>query len=221
MQATRTRRHWFVTACGVTALSCITLSMAQAPADEPPTLTIGQEAAEREEADAGTDADATEGEASTSAPPADDVLRELDRLRQPPPVVAPERQPSARTIPGRVGLPAPDVDLDRSVLGLAPGQEPPPLRREGEFVDRRRGRLVRSPDGGHVLYQFEADDRESPELPMIMLPCRNLESMERIVQERGDRVVFVVSGEVFVYRGANYLLPTLYQIDLDRGNLQR
>jgi len=56
---------------------------------------------------------------------------------------------------------------------------------------------------------------------MILHACKLLETMEKTVQEQGDDIPFIVSGQVFVYRGANYLLPTLYQIDLDRGNLQR
>ena len=52
---------------------------------------------------------------------------------------------------------------------------------------------------------------------MIMMPCQLLESMEKLISERGDRVVFNTSGQVFVYKGANYLLPSIMREDYDRG----
>ena len=73
---------------------------------------------------------------------------------------------------------------------------------------------------GLQVFVFDADSQHAPEPPMILQPCRLLQSMEDIVQQRGDTVVFVLSGQVHVYRGANYLLPTLMRIAIDRGNLE-
>ncbi|MEO1237103.1 MAG: hypothetical protein AAFX76_09975, partial [Planctomycetota bacterium] len=39
--------------------------------------------------------------------------------------------------------------------------------------------------------------------------------------ERGDAVVFVVSGRVHTYRGANHLLLTTVRQPVDAGNLAR
>ena len=150
----------------------------------------------------------------------DQTMRELMELRDEAPVVEPVRKPEVEYVPSRVGVPAATVDVDRSILGVAPGDEQPTLRREGEFLISRRGRLVRSPDGAHVLFVFESDDEDSPEPPMIMQPCRWLETMETIVQQRGDAVVFIVTGQIHTYRGANYLLPTMVKQAIDQGNLQ-
>jgi hypothetical protein len=72
----------------------------------------------------------------------------------------------------------------------------------------------------HVLFVFESDEKDAPEAPMILVPCQWLQSMEDIVRDRGERVVFKVSGQVLAYRGLNYLLPTMFTVDFDRGNLQ-
>jgi len=44
--------------------------------------------------------------------------------------------------------------------------------------------------------------------PMIVMPCMSLSAMQQIVEARREAVPFAVSGQVFVYEGANYLLPT-------------
>lgn len=151
---------------------------------------------------------------------ADAVMDEMLRRRQPPPGTAPERDPVREDVPERLGVPAPTVEIDPSVLGIAPGESAPRLRREGEFLVQRRGRLIRSTDGAHILFVFEADAQNSPERPMIMMPCRMLESMEQIAADRGDDAEFILSGEVFVYRKHNYLLPTAMKVAIDRGNLE-
>ncbi len=148
-------------------------------------------------------------------------MQQLMQQRQAPPVVQPTRSPEAQSVPSRVGAPSTKVDIDPAVIGVAPGGKQPDLRREGEFVVNRRGHLRRSADGSHVLFVFEADDKDSPEAPMILQACQLLETMENMVQERGQQVTFIVSGEIHTYRGANYLLPTMMKLDVDRGNLAR
>lgn len=115
--------------------------------------------------------------------------------------------------------PAASVDIDPAVLGIAPGEDPPPLVREGEFIVNRRGRLIRSPETGQRLYVFESDARPTPELPMILQPCQLLQTMEDTVDRRGEATTFILSGQVHAYRGANYLLPTMMKIAVDSGNL--
>lgn len=155
-----------------------------------------------------------------TADPLDQTMRELQDLRRESPAIEPTGRGNVEYVPSRVGAPSVTVDIDRSVLGVAPGQPLPTLKREGDFIVKRRGRLIRSPDGAHVLFRFEADSAESQEPPMVLQACRNLEAMEDHVSERGDAVVFVVSGQVHVYRGANYLLPTMWTLAPDQGNLQ-
>lgn len=103
----------------------------------------------------------------------------------------------------------PTSQLDPAVIGTAPGGTLPTLQREGDFVISRRGRLIRSSDSNHRLFLFEADDRQSPDPPMVLLPCQKLETMENFAEERGDTIVFVLTGQITTYRGVNYILPTM------------
>ena len=156
--------------------------------------------------------------AAVEKPAAQQALENLRNQRKPNRPIEPTTQPG-------VGLERPRPSMkpgvaDAAVLGVAPGLEKPQLRREGEFVRGRRGRLVRATGSNQMLFQFEADGEQSPEAPMVMLPCRMLQSMEDIVVERGDQIVFTVTGQVFVYRGSNYLLPTVVTQAVNKANLQ-
>ncbi|MEM1446597.1 MAG: hypothetical protein AAGF84_11105 [Planctomycetota bacterium] len=93
------------------------------------------------------------------------------------------------------------------------------LVREGEFVLNRAGRLVRSADRRDVLFTFEADGPELTEAPMGVLPCRLRMWMEDAVARRGDAAVFVVSGRVTQFRGANYLLPVSAKLRINTDAL--
>ena len=141
--------------------------------------------------------------------------------REAAPVIAPnDRRPGkTRSEPVLTAPAAIAVDIDPAVLGVAPGDEPPPLRREGEFIVNRRGRLIRSPETGRLLFVLEADSEQSPELPLVMQACQLLETMEDTTDRRGDTTVFILSGQVHTYRGANYLMPTMMKIAVDDGNL--
>lgn len=152
-------------------------------------------------------------------PSAEEVMRQMLERRQDPPPTPPVRrqQRSAQNLPEP---PTATVAVDPAVIGIAPGEDPPPLKREGAFIVSRRGRMIHSLDGGSRLFVFEADSLDAPEAPMFLQPCRLLETMEDLVRERGDQVVFTVSGQVHAYRGANYLLPTMMIIEPDRGNLE-
>ncbi|MFW5681723.1 MAG: hypothetical protein ACOC1G_01845 [Phycisphaeraceae bacterium] len=194
----------------------------QAEEESAPEVTLDRNGGDKTNAaeDGAAEEGAAEDEARESDGSAEDVMEDLLRRRQRPPATQPQRDPQRTQVPESVGVPAVTVEIDPDVLGIAPGQKAPELRREGEFIVSRRGRLVRSEDGAHVLFVFEADARDAPERPMIMMPCRMLESMEEIVADRGSDVEFILSGEVFVYRKNNYLLPTMMKIAIDRGNLE-
>jgi len=143
------------------------------------------------------------------------LLEQLDAN----PLVAPTQTPFNSTGSSDSMPLSGTMDIDPRVLGVAPGQEMPKLRREGEFIVNRRGRLVQAPNGRHALFVFEADSQKSPETPMVFAPCLMLQNMEDIVRERGGKVIFILSGQVLVYRGINYLLPTMMKLAIDRGNL--
>ncbi len=93
------------------------------------------------------------------------------------------------------------------------------LVREGEFVVSRAGRVVRSSDTREVLFAFEADGPGLAEAPMGILPCRLRVWMEDAVSKRGDSAVFVVSGRVTQFRGANYLLPSVVKLRVESDAL--
>ncbi|MEM6553423.1 MAG: hypothetical protein AAF750_15000 [Planctomycetota bacterium] len=165
-------------------------------------------------------APATQPDTGAEVGSQEDVLRELmDSGRGSVRVTPAATQPAVREVPTRIGVPAGAVDPDPAVIGVAPGEPRPTLRREGEFVINRAGRLVRSSDQALALFVFEADGAESPEPPMILQACRLLETMEDLVSRHGDSTVFVISGQVHTYRGNNYLLPTRMTPRIDRGNL--
>ncbi len=207
------------------AVLCVTGLFLPLRAQDQKTTTLG----------AMQPADATQEPAAATQPSADDVMRQLLLDRREPLLVRPAasgpdsgsnsipsaaetpvKRPPAYEIPE---LPVIGVTIDPAVLGPAPGAQQPPLRREGEFIFSRHGRIVYT-DTGQQIFVFEADSQEVPEPPMILQPCRLLQSMEDIIQRRGDTVVFVLSGQVHVYRGANYLLPTMMRITLNRSNLE-
>lgn len=173
-------------------------------------------------------ADAAEPEDEEAA--GDDLMAELMQMRPEDAPMSDEAPPAQEEEPADLAQPLIEsiedlvpataaVTIDRALIGIAPDQALPPLRREGEFVMSRRGRLVRSGDGKQVLFVFDADSAASPELPMVVQPCQLRQSMEDVVLQRGDNVVFIVSGQVHTYRGANYLLPTMMKLAVDKGNL--
>ncbi len=171
---------------------------------------------------AATTQPATQPATTQPAVSAEHVQQQMQQLMsanpqlEPPQVQTVEPAPiDAPPIPSITGL-----DVDMNVLGIPPGGPQPKLRREGEFIINRRGHLTRSPSGGQILFVFEADSDSAPEPPMPLLPCQILENMESLSSQKNDQTVFIVSGQVMLYRGVNFLLPTMMKLSIDRGNLQ-
>lgn len=178
---------------------------APAPAAEVPTRTFGQTPPP-------APSSPQTQPAAPAEPSADEVLQQLLLQRPASPVIAPSASPAA---------PSPqDLELQPQIMGLAPEQTQPPLYREGEFIVSRRGRMLRIP-AGLWIFQFEADSQSAPEPPVLLMPCQLLENMEELNRQRGERLVFVLSGQVFTYHGRNWLLPSMMKLDVDRGNLQK
>jgi hypothetical protein len=146
-------------------------------------------------------------------PSAERVLQQLLQRRAENPLIEPAR-------PDERGGDSRDGRMRRGEDRLSPGSGT--LRREGEFIVQRRGRMVRAGKNPPVwMFVFEGGSGAQSDPPMLLMPCRHLEDMEAIVRDReaSDSVEFVLSGRVFVYRGANYLLPTMVKRAQDRGNL--
>ncbi|MEM1164723.1 MAG: hypothetical protein AAGI30_00355 [Planctomycetota bacterium] len=135
------------------------------------------------------------------AAPARERLAEDDPEADP---VHPAGAAAANTTPASTGLPG--IEL--------PAYRPPrsELVREGAFLVDRRGYLHLLEMGG-VVYVFDpgADGRAEP--PMIALPSLRLLEMRRIAESRATSVNFIVSGQVFVFRGRNYLLVDHFRVE--------
>lgn len=91
---------------------------------------------------------------------------------------------------------------------------------DGDFVMARRGRLTRSIQSGQAMFSFDADSSRAKEPPVTVFPCRLLERMEAQVTERGDAVVFEVTGQLHAYRGTVYLLPTIARLTSSKSSLK-
>ncbi|QNN20978.1 hypothetical protein HED60_01385 [Planctomycetales bacterium ZRK34] len=149
-------------------------------------------------------------------PSPESVLKDMLDKPVENPIIEPSRPAEAVTAPAEAVAP------DQNIVGTAPGAAAnTQLRREGTFVITRRGRMVRAAGGASPwMVTFDADASGMADPPMYLMPCQMLEDMEQIVQQQGDGVVFVISGQVFVYHGANYVLPTLMKLAPSHGNLQ-
>lgn len=93
------------------------------------------------------------------------------------------------------------------------------LLREGTYLVSRAARVSRSETGGEWIATFESDSDGHQDPPMILLPCRLLERIVAATQSEGDAAAMTLSGQVYVYRDANYLLPTVMLRPVRSGNL--
>jgi len=84
------------------------------------------------------------------------------------------------------------------------------LLREGAFLTEATGTLQTLSTGA---WAFVFERGRSVDLPpMVVMPSMTLAAMEQVVESRDSEVRLVVSGQVFVYRGRNYLLPTTHAV---------
>lgn len=150
----------------------------------------------------------------------DETMRDLEKAAEPKP--APSKTTTQPTAPA----PGAPLASDSAVpgvrageqLALRPGQGR--LIREGSFITSRRGRMVRG-SSGEWLFSFDADAKAQNLPPMTLQPCQNLMAMEKLAERGGDGLTFTLSGQVFVYHGKNYVLPTLYVVNRPSADLGR
>jgi len=133
-------------------------------------------------------------EPAPRADSAEAILRDLDRTVGP---VA--RSPRAA---------APDLAAGPQT-GEASGDRRPVA--PGEMILWRRGWMVREA-GGAWSFVFAADASGLEDPPMILLPCRMLEDMQRHARRSGPDQPLLVTGRVTRYHGRHYLLPTMFRI---------
>ncbi len=126
-----------------------------------------------------------------------------------------ERRPPAGALtptpqPGTVQRREPAVGNAPGVQAIAPKAPPPrtpAVRKEGTFLLRQRGSPVRLPSG-EWLFVFHRDNQGRAERSMVLTPCRSLERLEQAAGPDPGAQTFVVTGQVFTYRGTNHLLLT-------------
>lgn len=119
----------------------------------------------------------------------------LDRLLRARPGTAQPIQPAPPT----------DVDARQPRNDVAPRTPSVPLKREGDMIVQRVGRLHPTAGGGFE-FRFESDRRQLHDPPMIILPNQRLADMESSLNRAGRDLRFQVTGVVTQYRGKNYLL---------------
>lgn len=83
---------------------------------------------------------------------------------------------------------------------------PQNLKREGDYINDRLGRLTKSADGQQMEFTFESDGRAMQDPPVIILPNLKLMSMEDAVNGGNRDLRFRITGQVTEYKGRNYIL---------------
>lgn len=115
----------------------------------------------------------------------------------------------------------------RPAVGVVPGVRPLPrgdaggqgrLLPDGTFLPLRRGRVIRG-EAGEWAFHFDTDPDSAAPPPMVLLPCQTLMAIEGYAMGGGESVVLRVSGQVFVYHGRNFLLPTHFEPERRSGDL--
>ncbi|MHC5113588.1 MAG: hypothetical protein ACYTGP_04070 [Planctomycetota bacterium] len=92
------------------------------------------------------------------------------------------------------------------VMAARPGRTS--VLREGSRIVRVPGRVQRNARGEWV-FEIHPDDTTSPGHRMTVLPCSHLGELEHMVSSApGFDLEFEMTGQMYVYRGRNYLLPT-------------
>ena len=139
-----------------------------------------------------------------------DLIRDLEQARLGPRKVSPSgvtRQPAEGAPASSGGSLAQDV-----ASGAAVGQREG-LTNEGTMITNKRGRLVRMATEGGRLCLVTDNDANSPAGSVLILqPCRVMQQMEGMSSLRGDAMTFRVSGQIMVFGGKNFLMPTFFQI---------
>jgi len=89
---------------------------------------------------------------------------------------------------------------------------------EGTRMVFRRGHVRRHGSGGYE-FVFSSDASGHADPTMTLLPCLLLERLAAHEQRSDQTAEILISGEVFTYRGQNYLLPSLFRVPVERSGL--
>ncbi len=134
--------------------------------------------------------------------PAETIRKmEEQRKKENPTPPAPEETPPAPRAPAGTG----EAVVETGTTGTR-------LLRENTFITQRRGRMSRS-QASEWVFTMDTDGKGRSEPAMVLMPCMNLQNMEKTVDRAGEGTSFTVSGTVYVYKGRNYLLPSMFVVN--------
>lgn len=139
----------------------------------------------------------------------DELTLEMLKRRDPPPPVQPVLPKVRVATPPEVGQ-AIDPFLGIGAAGLG-ARQPPSLLPEGAFLIRRRGSIAQSATGDRI-FLAHPDAAGSAERAIVLLPSPGLAQIEDDLARTGPRAVCILTGQVFIYRGQNYILPTALNV---------
>ena len=84
-----------------------------------------------------------------------------------------------------------------------------PLLREGSYLVEVRGTIRLNEVTKWWQFTIDREDPKHPAYELALLPCQLMADMRRITEGMSrQQVVFEATGQVFVYRGRNFFLPT-------------
>jgi hypothetical protein len=138
---------------------------------------------------------ATQPTTKPSDMPADQLLQQMLR---------PANGPAMQPLQPILSPPALDQTTGKMVVPNA--QQPQSLRREGDYIRDRLGRLTKTADGSQEEFTFESDGRTMQDPPVIILPNLKLMAMENAVNSANKDLRFRITGPVTEYKGRNYIL---------------
>lgn len=187
--------------CAVTTLTILAVTISAEP-DAKPASTQPAKVAEKK-SDPAPEMD------PPHEPTPAEILKELSKdANAPARMVTPSRPGATHRSTVETGALPPNA--------VAPVQ--PRLFPDGYRLVDRPGRLTR--EGDYYTFAFESRGQGAPELPIRLLPNRLLEDMEVASAGGSKSVVFIVSGELTEYHGANYLLVQKLLTKPNLGNLK-
>ena len=112
----------------------------------------------------------------------------------------------------------PDIDKTTGKAAIAPAATTQQLRREGDWIRDKVGRLTKGSDGQSWEFTFDADGRSMQDPPVVILPNLKLMQMENAVSGSNRDLKFRITGMVTEYKGRNYVLLEKAMVESDTGN---
>ena len=112
----------------------------------------------------------------------------------------------------------PDIDKTSGKAAIAPAATTQQLRREGDWIRDKVGRLTKGSDGQSWEFTFDSDGRTMQDPPVVILPNLKLMQMENAVTGSNRDLKFRITGMVTEYKSRNYILLEKAMVESDTGN---